>query len=218
MTFIRAYSAPELSRKEILRYAGCKSETDLPEGFLEACLNEALPVFSYKVCYSVFDIKVKDDECDFSAFKVKSKDLAKNLGSAKNAVVFAATVGVGIDRLISKYGEISPSKAVTIAAIGAERIESLCNTFCEDIKREYKTELKPRFSPGYGDLSLSVQKDIFSVLNCQKHIGLTLVDSMLMSPTKSVTAIAGFTEKPQGNTKKCEICENKNCLYKAYTR
>ncbi len=214
MVFIKTYRAPAVCKKEILRYAGCKGDTDLYADILDECISEALPELTYKVCYSVFDVKIKGDECDFGAFKIKSKDLTGNLENTSNAVVFAATLGVGIDRLISRYIAVSPSKAVIFGAIGAERIESLCDLFCKDIKLEYKTELKPRFSPGYGDVDLLYQKDIFSVLSPGKHIGLTLNESMLMSPSKSVTAIAGFTDKSQETNLKCNMCDNKNCLYR----
>ncbi len=52
--------------------------------------------------------------------------------------------------------------------------------------------LRPRFSPGYGDLAIDAQKDIFALLDCERQIGLTLGDSLLMSPGKSVTAFAGI--------------------------
>ena len=54
---------------------------------------------------------------------------------------------------------------------------------------------KPRFSPGYGDLSLEVQKEIFSLLDCPRKIGVSLGDSLLMTPSKSVTAIIGYGTK-----------------------
>jgi 5-methyltetrahydrofolate--homocysteine methyltransferase len=71
-------------------------------------------------------------------------------------------------------------------------VRELCDEFCKDIKAELNVNLKPRFSPGYGDLDLSCQKDIFKLLDCSKKIGLTLNDSLLMSPTKSVTAFVGI--------------------------
>ena len=54
-------------------------------------------------------------------------DLSKNLQGYDKAVFFVATVGIEIDRLIKKYSVLSPTKAVIFQAIGAERIESLCN-------------------------------------------------------------------------------------------
>jgi cobalamin-dependent methionine synthase I len=62
--------------------------------------------------------------------------------------------------------------------------------------------LRPRFSPGYGDLSLSVQSDLLNVLDARRNIGLTLSDSLMMIPQKSVTAIVGL--KPIHKDKEVE--------------
>ena len=85
-------------------------------------------------------------------------------------------------------------KALLFQAMGGERIEALCDVFCDSIAEEYGVGLKPRFSPGYGDLSIECQKEIFDILGYQKKIGLTLTDSFMMSPTKSVTALFGRKE------------------------
>ena len=55
--------------------------------------------------------------------------------------------------------------------------------------------LRPRYSPGYGDLPLAFQQDLFRALDCERRLGLTLTDSLLMVPSKSVTAIIGMKEK-----------------------
>ena len=86
--------------------------------------------------------------------------------------------------------------------------------FCKNIGKEHNSGTKPRFSPGYGDFDISYQKNIFSCLNSEKYIGLTLTDSMLMVPSKSVTAVVGLTEDKQEHKNKCDMCENKNCSYR----
>jgi cobalamin-dependent methionine synthase I len=100
-----------------------------------------------------------------------------------------------MDRLIAKYSSISPAKALMMQAIGTERIESLCNTFCRDVAANRM--ITSRVSPGYGDIPMEMQRDIFVLLDCSKRIGITLSESLLMSPTKSVTAIFGVKN---GNT------------------
>lgn len=191
MVTTKLFTEPPISRKEILRYAGCKDTTDESLQFLlEECLQEVLPKLSYKVCYMELPLTVVDDVCDFGCMQVQSHDLVKNLQGCENVVLFAATIGVEIDRLIMKYGAVSPVKAVLLQAIGAERIESLCDSFC-DIIQEHGEKLRPRFSPGYGDLPLELQKRIVEILDCSKNIGLALNDSMLLSPSKSVTAFVG---------------------------
>lgn len=188
---IKNYTAPPIDKGEILRYL----KTPKIKGFedvFEGCINEVKKVLKYRVCYLETDIKIKENLCDFGDFSICSKDLAKCLKNSKKAIIFAATVGVEIDRLIIKNMTVSPTKAVIFDAIGSERIEALCDTFCSEIELEKNIKKTPRFSAGYGDLPLETQTKIFSVLSCEKNIGLTLNDSLIMSPNKSVTAIFGI--------------------------
>ena len=189
----KEYTLPTINEQEVLRYMGSKGvlESELYR-FLQGCINECNGRFKFEVCYKVFPLRLVGDECDFGVFKVYSKDLKVNLKGCDGCLVLAATVGVEIDRLITKYSKISPLKSVIFQAIGAERIERLCDEFCKDFEASRKIKLKPRFSPGYGDLPLSVQRELLSVLECNKKIGVTLNDSLLMSPTKSVTAFVGI--------------------------
>ncbi|MCR5353598.1 MAG: Vitamin B12 dependent methionine synthase activation subunit [Clostridiales bacterium] len=193
--YTKTYDLGEINKKEVMRYAGSGENAAFPDEILDECIGKAKNALSCKVCYAVFDVKICENNLDFGAFSVKSKNLAKNLKNCEKAVIFAATLGVGIDRLIAKYSAVSPSTALIFQALGAERVEALCDAFCEDIKKEFGAETRPRFSPGYGDFDIFCQKDIFAVLNCEKHIGLTLNDSMLMSPSKSVTAVVGIKTK-----------------------
>lgn len=188
----KAYKNLPFNKKEILRYADCKDLSPEIEMLLDECIEEATKTLSYKACYCILPINISGNTIDFGDFKVNSEKLTINLKKCEKAVLFGATLGTDIDRLIMKYGKLSPTKALFFQAIGATMIEALCDEFCKDIKAELNVNLKPRFSPGYGDLDLSCQKNIFKLLNCSKNIGLTLNDSLLMSPTKSVTAFVGI--------------------------
>lgn len=190
---IKTYNAPPINTKEILRYAG-GGNNDNTIKLLNDCINEATNVLSYKVCYCQLPITINNDICDFGVFKLKSQNLAANLKDCINVIVMGATVGIELDRLIIKYSHLSPTKALLLQALGAERIEALCDTFCTDMQNTLKIALKPRFSAGYGDLLLDTQKQIFALLSLPKHIGLTLNNSLIMSPTKSVTAFIGIQE------------------------
>ena len=187
------YEAPPIRRREILRYAGCAEADAATASLMEDCLTEAADALVYKVCYRELPVTIDGETCNFGAFSVSSGNLAGNLSGCGRVILLAATVGVKIDRLTTKYSRIAPSRALMMQAIGAERIEALCDAFCADMEKEMGVSLRPRFSPGYGDLPLSVQKDIISLLDTPRQIGLSLNDSLLMSPTKSVTAFAGIT-------------------------
>ena len=173
---------PDFDKREILRYAGVKGEADEATlAVLDECLRESRNVFSYRVCYCEL---AKSALLERIPTAENSESFMQFLGGAEHVIIFAATVGLGIDRLINRYVSVSPVKALFFQAIGAERIEALCESFCQ------KFGLKNRFSPGYGDFALAAQAELFAVLGCEKRIGLSLTDSLLMSPTKSVTAIA----------------------------
>lgn len=217
----KTYNEPSFCEKEILRYAGCKSfEEELLQP-LRTCIKEVQGRLTYKVCYRELPVVVTDTTCRLGDWCIESEHLARNLRGCNSVIIFGATIGVEIDRLIAKYGRISPSKALLLQAIGAERIEALCDVFCEDIAREKNMATRPRFSPGYGDLPLEMQKEFFRLLDCSKKIGLSLNDSLLMSPSKSVTAFLGLTDGSQimdGDTKeqinKCAACTKIDCEYR----
>lgn len=187
---VKSYDPMPFDKSEILRYAQAKGESPELDLIIDECIGEVSDKLVYKVCYGEFDISVDQPNIDFGFMNVTSKDLSKNLKDCKKTVVFGATVGIELDRLILRYGRISPVKALIFQAIGAERIEALADAFNNEIKEKYITV--PRFSAGYGDFSVYKQTDIFNILDCGRKIGLTLNDSMMMSPTKSVTAIIGI--------------------------
>ena len=230
--FTKTYAKPPLNRQEILRYMGCggaiESAQDI-EALLTECLAEILPHLSYKVCWRVFPIQRAEQCLDLGFIRTESCGLLRNLSGCDRIVLFAATVGLSPDRLIAKYGRISPAKALFMQAIGAERIESLCDVFCGELEQKYATEslgMKPRFSPGYGDFPLEAQKAVFQALDCHRKIGLSLNDSLLMSPSKSVTALAGlFPKESNGKAanaqedlkdtrSNCKACDKTDCEFR----
>lgn len=189
----KSYPFIPVNVNEVYRYAGVGEITPELKTFVEECIDKYKEIFSYMLCYAICDISVNESEIDFGFCKVSSKTLTCNLKGCSRAVVFAATVGIEADRVVARLGSVSPSKAVIVQAFGAERIEALCNTFNNELKETYVT--RPRFSPGYGDFPLEFQRDIFNLLSPHKRVGLSLNESLLMSPTKSVTAVIGIADE-----------------------
>ena len=210
----KTFNSPTIDKSEILRYAGMKDSSPEIDTLIKECLEEIKGKLSYKVCYAHFPLKITETEIDLSFTRVKSSKLSKNLEGCRSFLLFAATVGIEIDRQIARYIKFSPSKALLFQAIGAERIESLCNAFSMFAESEYGFA-KPRFSPGYGDLPLEIQKDFFRVLEPGRKIGVSLTESMMMIPSKSVTAIIGISDSFCENTRQnCNNCEKTNCIYR----
>ena len=215
MIYTKNYPAPELNERECLRYAGTTPQAISAEekALFESCLAEVGNKLSYKVCWGRFPVQRGENSLDFGFLQTDSRALMKNLEGCEEVIVFAATIGLEIDRSIRRYTNLSPAKALFFQAIGAERIESLCDTFCDELKGD-GLQLRPRFSPGYGDLPLELQKDIFRVLDCPRKIGLSLNESLLMSPSKSVTAIIGIGRGEAEAENTCSACEKSDCAYR----
>ena len=194
---IKSYSQPIVNHKEILRYSQGSANAKLNDR-LDQLLKECLSQISYKVAYCRLPIRIKNDCLDLCFCTTQSKDLAKNLKGCKEIILFAATIGLPFDRILAKHCRLAPLDGLLMQSIGTERIEALANAFEEDMKSLLLQEdlyTTPRFSSGYGDLSLSIQSDIFRFLDCPKNLGMSLSDQLLMTPSKSITAIIGIKEK-----------------------
>lgn len=188
---------------EMLRYSGCQGTDDdillsLANGVISEIDKEDCVKFN--VCYRILPVKfLEDNEIDFSYIKVRSKDLTKCIGGCDNAVFMAATIGQGIDRIIRKYNSIDSARALFMQGLGAERIETMLDAFCDNFTEIVKQDtgmiiggVTPRFSPGYGDLELAIQPDFLGIIDARRKLGITINDSLLMAPSKSVTAIMGI--------------------------
>ena len=215
MISVAVFDPPEWNLAEVRRYARMTGEDSAAGQLLKECIAEAETVMSYKVCYTAEPIVRSDSTMSIGNIITESATLGKALDGCDSAVVFAATVGTPFDRLITKYSMLSPAKALLLQAIGAERVEALCDAFMLRYAQEHDCRLKPRVSPGYGDMALTMQREVFSMLDCPRKIGLTLNESLLMSPSKSVTAIAGVTSEPTSvNVDKCAFCGNLDCKFR----
>ena len=197
MVYINNYKAPQIDKNEVLRYAKAGQDESTLR-MLDECIAASCDVLCYKVCYARFPIEINGEELDLGFTKVRSHSLSRCLDGCSEIILFAATVGAQFDRLISKYNVISPARAILLQALGSERVEALCDEFCgemSEIEAEKGNSLRPRFSPGYGDLPIDIQKEVFVALDCAKNIGISLGESLCMTPTKSVTAIIGIQNK-----------------------
>lgn len=193
MVSVKNYGQIKVSPDEVYHFLGIRDPLAraelLPD--VEAVLRELDETITPRLCCARFPLRADGELLDLGFARVKSRDLAKNLRGCREIVLIAATAGLEIDRAIAKYSRISPSRALILQAAGAAAVENILDRATEEFRAEGLC-LRPRFSCGYGDLPLTLQTDIFAALDCPKSIGVSLTDSFLMTPTKSVSAIIGI--------------------------
>ena len=185
--------APEVDRAEVLRYARGDARDPQTLALLDRLLEAALPTLTYRAAVRRVSLAVTGDAVTLGPLTVTSHSLAAHLGEARSALLLAATVGAGMDRLLLRYARTSPASALLLEGLGAERVEALLASLDLRLKEDFGRTTR-RFSPGYGDLPLSLQGGLFSLLDCERLLGLTLGESLLMTPKKSVTAILGLLD------------------------
>ena len=209
-----------ISVREALRYLGVRGP-EMPQDLLKAVSDELPHIQAALSCIAVWEripLELDGARCTFGGIVVESTALAKNLHGCTEVFLFAATIGVDVDRLLARNARLSPSKGVIDDALASAAIEAWCNHLNAKLEARTAAEgrfLRPRFSPGYGDFPLSVQPQILEYLLAAKRIGLTLTDSLLMVPTKSVTALIGISDMPVHCKHGCETCTNQaDCPYR----
>ena len=180
--------------KEILRYAMLPSFAPKPEELpLQECLKAAKGAAQCRAVWRRYLLVRDGDTLDLGFAKTDSRDLKKHLEGCDEILLFACTAGAETDRRIARAKLLSPARGLLMHAIGAQQVEGGCDRLCARLAQQFPDrQLTDRFSPGYGDLTLEMQCDVMAALDCGRTIGITLTDSLLMTPSKSVTAIIGM--------------------------
>ena len=207
--------------REAVRYLGYGKHAvdDQTLGLIADSFGSLRTLSSRKSVYRIFDLEQEDGETVwFGSLTVKSKSLGKNLRGCDKIVLFGATLGIGVDQLLSRTSKTDMAKTVVLQACAAALLEEYCDECQERIRQEMESEgryLRPRFSPGYGDFPLECQRGIAAALELNKRIGMTLTDSLLMAPSKSVTAVMGLSRKSRiCSIQGCEACDKTDCSYR----
>lgn len=208
------------NEREILRYLGHKGQEipDNVEELIWECEQELERDASPRAIWREYPFSMNGHMLDMTCLQTESRSLERNLKDCERIILFAATLGSQVDVLLQRYGKIRMSKAVVMQAASVAMLESFCDEKNEELKRIYLEQgwyLRPRFSPGYGDFPLECQRQIVPALELGKRIGVTLTDSLLMAPSKSVTAVIGASRLPrQCSVQGCEVCSKRDCEYR----
>ena len=132
----------------------------------------------------------QENVCDFGFMTIPSKALYRNLKDCGEVFLIALTTGLAVDRLLSRLNILSQAEHFMTDALASAAIESFCDTVCDRLQNE--AACVPRFSIGYGDVSITFQKPFLERLNAYEHLGITLNAAYLMTPVKSITAFMGI--------------------------
>ena len=168
-----------------------KIPPDYTNDVIDNCTLAVRKSLTPRYCYIKTPVEfIEDNTVAFDFGKVKSADLHKNLCGCKYAYVMAVTLGIDIDRLIVRLSATAKAEAFVADALASAYAEALADEVNRIIGKD--VNLRPRFSPGYGDFDLSFQAKILEYLKADKLAGIKLCENYMMTPRKSVTALCGI--------------------------
>lgn len=146
-------------------------------------------------------------------------DLARHLNGCDGMVLMAATLGSGVDTALRRLCLQDIALGAVADAAASVLLEQVCDQFEAEIRQQITEKglyLTGRYSPGYGDCPLTLQKDFCLALDTVRGIGLCLTPDCLLTPRKSVTAILGTADHPVTGAKAgCANCALRTkCAYR----
>ena len=203
----------QVSRAEVLRYlgyAGQAVDVSLDNRIDEAiarCVAASNPGFTYRV----FPVDITPDGVQLvgTTLVLPGADILAHLAGARECAVMTATAGLGNEWELRRLSLLNGLDGMLFDAASsalAEAVADACNAQIVAEARGRGMYAKWRYSPGYGDLPLSLQPDIIRVLAADKRRGITATDSNLLIPAKSVTAFVGLFDTPQDDKRTCANC------------
>ena len=210
----------EVNRREIFRYLGygATPPDEATAQLAEECLHDLAQYAACKSIHRSFRLTRQDDTLYFGGLTVTSRNLGKNLRGCSEVVLFAATLGPAVDRLIARYSHMQMSRAAVMQAAAAAYIEEYCDTCQREITAQAHARglfVRPRFSPGYGDFSIEHQRALTRVLDTPRRIGLTVTEGLALVPGKSVTAVMGLSPTDEKcHIAGCEACAKRDCAFR----
>ena len=199
-----------LDRAEALRYlAIARPDAGSLEAIepVAAALEEALtPRFTF----AAFPVQhtPEGEALEGSGLVLPGKMAKTMLRECSDAVLLLCTLGAGFEARLRAASARDMAQAAMLDACGSAYVEAGCDAAEQAIAARFPGKfLTDRFSPGYGDLPLALQPRLCAALDSQRRLGVTVTESLLMVPMKTVSAVIGLADTPQSaRVRGCQFC------------
>ena len=207
-----------INKDEAARYMGIRGvpEDNVAE-LIRRCEKRVLEVIRPAYVYRETDISFGQNGVTAACMPVPmtGKSIADHLKGCTKAVLLAVTLSAEADKLIRQTAVTDMAESLAVDCLCSAAVEQVCDIAEKEIFSGSNYFRTWRFSPGYGDLPLELQRDFLLAVNAQRRIGLTATENSLLLPTKSVTAIIGISDKPLRHSEGgCAVCNmRERCAY-----
>ena len=203
----------------LLGYAGLPLPAPFDEHLEEALAFARQLTDIRAVCRKVEDIRLEPSAgrivADGRTFSV-GKTVCKELKNAEELLFFVCTAGKSIsDRSKLLIQGEDPARGYIYDQVGIFITEAAGDRMMQSIREELPAGMKTtnRYSPGYCHWAVSDQHLLFSLFP-SAPCGVTLTESALMNPIKSISGVIGLGKAVSYRDYPCTLCLSLNCIYR----
>ena len=209
----------QLNIDEVLRYMGCPPDKAdaATRALAEESAGQMLRAVTPRWTWRVFDLTFETGGVRMGGLLLPGEDLRTHLKGCERAALFCATLGAGADAVIRRAESGDMARALALDCAAAAAVEEVCDQIELELQALFPGCSFPfRYSPGYGDLPLTLQGDLLALLDAPRRVGLTASASNILLPRKSVTAILGVAQSPiERKNRSCLGCPaHDGCQYR----
>jgi len=223
VTFQYKFSDLEIDSPQIERLIGFDTGTapePIPE-MISSALIAAEEITDIRGNYIITDGQSADHGRDSISINSHSfhtgKIVTGFINESEHFLLFIVTAGKGIELQSKKFLQGNdPLLGYIFDVLGSLTVESALDKFLKNTEADFlQTGLKTTnpYSPGYCGWPVSDQQKLFSLFD-EENCGITLSESCLMDPIKSISGIIGIGANITKQPYSCTICDSKNCLYR----
>lgn len=192
-------------KESALKYLGYYGQ-GLEPSFLElfdSCLEEVKSLQHFKVSYATYSL----DSCPID---LNYPGLDSFFSGCDTVIFIACTLGIEVERRIKYYQAFDLTKMCILDSIASAYIEEACDTFENE---HFETNRTYRFCPGYGQVPIELNKEIAQYLDLYRKTGITITDTNLLLPQKSMIGFIGIGVKQ--TKKNCDGCMHReSCSFR----
>ncbi len=188
----------------------------LVEYYINECIRIASPLGGY-VLQPVLD-NGSLDEIRIEGIRFRTGRMIRHLlKNSETYVFFLATAGIepeSLARQLMREGNYLEGYIVDLVGSAvAESVADLLHEHIKELALSGQRSATNRYSPGYCGWHVKEQQKLFTLF-AKNSFGITLSDSSLMTPVKSVSGIIGIGREARYRSYTCEICSMKDCAFR----
>lgn len=212
------------SKEQVYRWLGYRADshtlTAELDAMVEDCMREVQEQSIPRVVFST-PLPIERGEMGLHAADLPliGQDMEKHLENCDHVLLLAVTLGTQLDMFIRRTEAVDMARAVVLDAAASVAVEEAAQRAEEELREHLARQgryLTGRYSPGYGDYPISVQKELLRLTDAGRKIGLSVTKTHIMTPRKSITAVLGVADIPvKGHLAGCGHCVlRKTCLFR----